>query len=141
MRSSQSAPPRTPLVWLPAYCWLRCRTLHEYRCRLDKGGSGWFKSRHTHMHAHTHTHTHTHTHARTHTHTHTHTSASAHGPPSHQTTLHQFVRVMPHDLPILTCPWFSLICIDHQILGTEGRETEASLTVCIKEVASLSIEG
>ena len=51
------------------------------------------------------------------------TCACIHGSASHQTTLHQFVGVVSHDLSVFASSWFPLIRIHHQVLGTE-RERE-----------------
>merc|ERR1712142_851844 len=45
-------------------------------------------------------------------------SSGPHGATSHQTTLHQLVGVVTHDLTVLARAWLSLVGIDHQVLGT-----------------------
>ena len=42
-----------------------------------------------------------------------------HGLARHQAALHQFVGVVAHDLPVLAGARFTLISVDHQILGPE----------------------
>lgn len=47
-------------------------------------------------------------------------SPGAHGPASNQAALHQLMRVMAHDLSVLTGSWLPLVSIHHQILGPVG---------------------
>lgn len=48
------------------------------------------------------------------------TCSGPHGSSSNQTPLNQFVGVMSHNLPILTCSWLPFIRIDNQVLWTNG---------------------
>ena len=41
-----------------------------------------------------------------------------HGPPSYEASLYQFVRVVSHDLAVLTCSRLPLVCVHHQVAGT-----------------------
>ena len=51
----------------------------------------------------------------------------SHGPASHKAAFHQLVRVMSHDLSVLTGAWLSLVSIHHQILGPVGSCTSVRL--------------
>lgn len=54
-------------------------------------------------------------------------SPGAHGPASHQAAFHQLVRVMAHDLSVLTGAGLALVSIHHQVLGPVGSWTSVRL--------------
>lgn len=53
-----------------------------------------------------------------------------HSPASNQTAFNQLVGIMSYNLTIFTGARFTLVSIDHQILGPDGRDTALEIMTC-----------
>ena len=58
------------------------------------------------------------------------TCSGTHASSSYQTALNQFVRVVPHNLSVLTGSWFTLVSIYHKILGPVCKENRLAGDKC-----------